>query len=161
MKVCKKVDCIHYSNNLKCGLHDEDCKNYSNYNSYGYHNYDEIVTRFLECEEELQMVKKQLKQHKRLREENKQLKSELNDWKQRFNSSEERYKSFSQSSVECIQKKEERFKKEQNKVAECTLIDGYNCSLCGASQADIRKKYSNFCSNCGAKIKELKGESDG
>lgn len=42
---------------------------------------------------------------------------------------------------------------EQNKVAECTLIDGYNCSLCGASQADIRKKYSNFCSNCGAKIK--------
>ena len=118
MKVCKKVDCIHYSNNLKCGLHDEDCKNYSNYNSYGYHNYDEIVTRFLECEEELQTVKKQLKQHKRLREENKQLKSE------------------------------------QNKVAECTLIDGYNCSLCGASQADIRKKYSNFCSNCGAKIKE-------
>lgn len=35
---------------------------------------------------------------------------------------------------------------------ECELIDGYNCSLCGASQAGIRKKYSNYCSNCGAKI---------
>jgi len=36
------------------------------------------------------------------------------------------------------------------------LIDGCNCSLCGASQADIRKKYSSYCSNCGAKINEFK-----
>ena len=36
----------------------------------------------------------------------------------------------------------------------CSLIDGFNCSFCGASQADIRKKYSNFCSNCGRKIME-------
>lgn len=34
------------------------------------------------------------------------------------------------------------------------LVDGYNCSKCGASQADIRKKYSNYCSNCGTRIKE-------
>lgn len=36
----------------------------------------------------------------------------------------------------------------------CNLDKNYLCSLCGASQADIRKKYSNFCSNCGAKIIE-------
>jgi hypothetical protein len=48
----------------------------------------------------------------------------------------------------------------ENLKKECKLIDGYNCSLCGASQADIRKKYSNYCSNCGAKIQELKGGSD-
>lgn len=34
----------------------------------------------------------------------------------------------------------------------CILDETFLCSLCGASQADIRKKYSNFCSNCGAKI---------
>lgn len=36
----------------------------------------------------------------------------------------------------------------------CNLDKNYLCSSCGASQADIRKKYSNFCSNCGAKIIE-------
>ncbi len=36
----------------------------------------------------------------------------------------------------------------------CNLDKSYLCSLCGASQADIRKKYLNFCSNCGSKIIE-------
>ena len=140
MKVCKKVDCIHYSNNLKCGLHDEDCKNYSNYNSYGYHNYDEIVTRFLECEEELQTVKKQLKQHKRLREENKQLKSEQN-----------------KVAVEKLEELRARFDNSP-------IIFFHDTELNEKERAIVRDEYEDakfiFRDNIDQLLAELKGESD-
>ena len=55
-----------------------------------------------------------------------------------------------------LEKENEQLKSEHNKVVKECYLDRGLCSLCGASQADIRKKYSNYCSNCGAKINELK-----